>query len=55
MQTRNDARVVVAGSMEMFTNNFLQATNIHTQGDLECESAIDSPPFAVSPSPRVLL
>ena len=28
VQTRNDARVVVAGSMEAFSNTFLQATDI---------------------------
>ena len=31
LQTGNDARVVVAGSMEAFSNTFLQATNIKTK------------------------
>ena len=31
LQTRNDARVVVTGSMEAFSNTFLQATGIETK------------------------
>jgi oligosaccharyltransferase complex subunit beta len=30
-QTRNDARVVVSGSMDAFTDTFLQATNVKTK------------------------
>lgn len=32
LQTRNDARVVVAGSLDLFTNAFLQAKDFTTAG-----------------------
>lgn len=31
MQTRNDARIVISGSMEAFSNTFMQATEIETK------------------------